>query len=77
MPYDNLVGIKNEEDREEILRKWFCLSRKKERFLKGYKREKKVLERLTSNLPLYLKSEIIRLWEELKTESSPEGYFLR
>jgi len=77
-PYDYLLRNKSESEKEKILKRWFRLSRKekKERFLREYRREKKALEKLTSDLPLYLRSEIIRLWEEFKTKSSPEGYFL-
>ena len=78
-PYDSLLRNKNKKEREEILKKWFRLSRskKREKFLKGYRKEKKALEKITSSLPIYLRSEIIRLWEEFKTKNSPEGYFLR
>jgi 5'-deoxynucleotidase YfbR-like HD superfamily hydrolase len=50
--------------------------KKEEIFFKDYQQERKTLDKLTSKLPLSLGNEIIHLWKEYRTKSSPEGRFL-
>lgn len=77
-PYDRILKGKNEEEKKNILKKWIRLSKKEksEIFLKDYQKEKKAIEKLTSNFKNFLKKEIIQLWEEFKSCSSSEGRFL-
>jgi len=76
-PYDRILP-KDQKARGEILKKMVRLSREKkaEIFFKDYQQEKKTLEKLTSKLPPSFKNEIIHLWKEYRTKSSPEGRFL-
>jgi 5'-deoxynucleotidase YfbR-like HD superfamily hydrolase len=76
-PYDRILP-KDRKARGEILKKMVRLSREKkaEIFFKDYHQEKKTLERLTSKLSPSFRDEIIHLWKEYRTKSSPEGRFL-
>ncbi len=76
-PYDRIL-TNDREKREEILKRMVRLSKKEKKsiFIKDYKEEKRALEKLTTKLNPKLKKEIIRLWQEYRTKSSPEGYFL-
>ena len=76
-PYDRIL-TGDEKQREETLKKMFRLSQKeKERiFLKNYQEEKRALEKLTFKLSQGLKREMVQLWKEYRTKSSPEGRFL-
>jgi len=76
-PYDRILP-KDQRARGEILKKMVRLSREKkeEIFFKDYQQEKKTLEKLTSKLPPPLKNEMLHLWKEYRTKSSPEGHFL-
>lgn len=76
-PYDRTLP-KNPQKRNEILKRMVRLPKadKEKYFFKDYQEEKKTLGKLTSRLTPSLKKEIIQLWEEYRTKSSPEGYFL-
>jgi putative hydrolase of HD superfamily len=76
-PYDRILP-RNEKEREEVLKKMIRLSKKEKEwiFLKDYKTEKKALEKLTKKLDPSLKKEILELWHEYRTRSSPEAKFL-
>ena len=76
-PYDEILP-RSSKKREEILKRCPRLlkSKKTRIFLKNYKEEKKALQKLTLKLRPSLKKEIIQLWEEYRTRSSPEGHFL-
>lgn len=77
-PYDEILKNKNDKKKRNILKKWIRLSKKEkaELFLKDYQEEKAALEKMVSGLDSGQKKEIIQLWDEFKTGSSPEGYFL-
>ena len=74
-PYDELLSGKR---KKEILKRWprFLRKEKEKRFLRDYKEEKKALERVTSELPIDLKKEIINLWDECKNRRTLEGQFM-
>ena len=76
-PYDKILPA-NRKDRHQILQKMVRLPQreKKKIFLKDYREEKKALEKLTRKLRPALRKEIIQLWNEYRTRSSPEGCFL-
>jgi len=76
-PYDRILP-KDLQKRKEILKKMIRLSKEKKEkiFFKDYKEEKKTLGKLTSKLSPELKKEIVQLWQEYRTKSSPEGHFL-
>jgi len=67
-----------EKSKREIFQKWPRLSKKEKekKFSKDYQKEKKALEKLITKLETSLKNEIIGLWEEYKTASTPEARFL-
>jgi putative hydrolase of HD superfamily len=76
-PYDRILP-KDEKEREKVLKKMIRLSKKEKEwiFLKDYKAEKRALEKLTKNLDPPIKKEILELWHDYKTKSSPEAKFL-
>ena len=76
-PYDRILP-KDEKERKEVLKKMIRLSRKEKKwiFLADYKKEKKALEKLTKRLDSSLKKEILELWHDYRTRSSPEAKFL-
>ncbi len=76
-PYDRMLP-KNPQKRKEVLKRMIRLPKKNKReiFLKDYQEEKQAIRRLVSQLNPFFKKEIIQLWEEYRTKSSPEGYFL-
>jgi len=76
-PYDRILP-KDEKEREEVLKKMIRLSKKEKRwiFLTDYKKEKKAIERLTKKIDPSIKKEILELWHEYRTRSSPEAKFL-
>jgi len=76
-PYDRILP-KNEKERKKILERMIRLSKKEKEwiFLADYKQEKKAMEKLTKKLDLPLKKEILELWHEYRTKSSPEAKFL-
>lgn len=76
-PYDRILP-KDVQTRKEILKKMIRLpkEKKEEFFFKDYQEEKKTLEKLTRNLTPTVKKEILNLWKEYRTRSSPEGDFL-
>ncbi|MDI6591522.1 MAG: HD domain-containing protein [Patescibacteria group bacterium] len=76
-PYDEILS-KTKKSKKEILKKLPRLSKKEkmEMFLKDYQEEKRAFEKITLTLKPSLKREIIQLWEEYRTKSTPEGYFL-
>lgn len=77
-PYDRILQENSVADKKEILKRMLRLSKKEKRsiFLKDYREEKKSLEKLALNLEPQLKREILQLWKEYRTKSSPEGRFL-
>jgi putative hydrolase of HD superfamily len=76
-PYDRILP-KDEKEREKILKKMIRLSKKEKKwiFSKDYKKEKKAMEKLTKKIDSSLKKEILELWHEYRTRSSPEAKFL-
>jgi len=76
-PYDRILP-EDEKEREEIFERMIRLSKKEKKwiFLKDYKEEKKAFEKLTHRFNPPLKKEIIQLWGEYRTKSTPEGHFL-
>jgi putative hydrolase of HD superfamily len=76
-PYDRILP-KNEKEREEVLKKMIRLSKKEKEwiFLKDYKTEKKALTKLTKKLDPQIRKEILDLWHDYRTRSSPEAKFL-
>jgi putative hydrolase of HD superfamily len=76
-PYDRILP-KNEKEREEVLKKMIRLSKKEKEwiFLKDYKIEKKALTKLTKKLDPKIRKEILDLWHDYRTRSSPEAKFL-
>jgi 5'-deoxynucleotidase YfbR-like HD superfamily hydrolase len=76
-PYDPILP-KQKQDQKKVLSKMLHISqsKKEEIFKKEYNEEKRALEKLTKNLQPKLRAEIIQLWKEYRTRSSPEGNFL-
>jgi len=76
-PYDKILPRDTRAQRE-IFKKWPRLSQKEKLkiFLKDFKEEKEALKKLTSGLKPPLRKEMVGLWQEYRTKSSPEGYFL-
>ncbi len=76
-PYSKILA-KDEKERRKIFQKWPRLPRreKQRKFLKDYKKEKKALKKLTLKLKAPLRKEIIQLFDEYKTASTPEARFL-
>ncbi len=74
-PYDDFLPNKR---KKEILKRWprFLKKEKEKRFLYDYKTEKRALEKITSDLPIDFKKEIISLWDECKNRRTPEGRFV-
>jgi putative hydrolase of HD superfamily len=76
-PYDRILP-KDEKEREKVLKKMIRLSKKEKKwiFLTDYKKEKKAIEKLTKRIDPSIKKEILELWHEYRTRSSPEAKFL-
>ncbi|MBZ9578742.1 HD domain-containing protein [Patescibacteria group bacterium] len=76
-PYSKILA-KDEKERRKIFQKWPRLLRKEKqrKFLKDYKKEKIALKKLTLRLKAPLRKEIIQLFDEYKTASTPEARFL-
>jgi putative hydrolase of HD superfamily len=77
-PFNGVLS-KQRTKRKEIFNQWPRLSKKeKERlFFKKYRKENKALRKIVSKLPKKLKKEIIDLWNEYESGSTPEGRFVR
>jgi putative hydrolases of HD superfamily len=69
---------KNKKELEKLLEKapYFSEKNKIKRFSDDYKEEKRAMERLTANLSLEFRKEIMGLWDEYRNRSTPEGRFL-
>lgn len=76
-PYDRILA-KDGVDRQELLKRMLRLSKKEKEsfFIKDYQKEKNSLKKLTHKLSPHLKKEMLQLWQEYRTKSSPEGKFL-
>jgi len=76
-PFSKILP-KEEKERRKIFEKWPRLLKKgKEKiFSEDYEKEKKALEKLTQKLDSSLKREIIGLWDEYKTNLTPEARFV-
>jgi putative hydrolase of HD superfamily len=76
-PYDRLLP-KDEDKKKKILKKWPRLSsrEKKKRYLKDLDIEKKAIKKVTKKLNPKFRKEIISLWKEYRTRSTPEGRFV-
>jgi putative hydrolase of HD superfamily len=76
-PYDKFLP-RDKTKKREVLKKWPRLRKKKKTriFLKDYKEEKKAMKKLTSKLSPALRKEMVQLWKEYRTRSTPEGHFL-
>jgi putative hydrolase of HD superfamily len=76
-PYDRIMP-KNKKEKEEVLKRWSRITKdkKKKIFLSDYKEEKEAIKRLTKKLDPQLRNEMIQLWREYRTKSTPEGYLL-
>ncbi len=69
---------KDEQKRKKIFEKWPRLfqKEKQKKFKQDYKKEKAALKKLTKNLNQPLREEMLKLFDEYKTLSSPEARFL-
>lgn len=76
-PYDSILP-KQKSAQKEILNSMLHISQSKKKaiFKKEYNEEKLAFEKLTKKLQQNLKAEIIQLWKEYRTRTSPEGNFL-
>jgi len=76
-PYGRVLP-KAKEARLKVFEKWPRLSRKEKenKFARDYKKEKLALQKLTRKLPNSPKKEILQLFDEYKTVSTPEARFL-
>jgi len=76
-PYSRVLP-KEKKARRKVFEKWPRLSKKEKekKFSKDYKKEKTALQKLTSKLPEPLNEEIVQLFKEYKTTSTPEARFL-
>lgn len=76
-PYGRILPGEIEEKRE-VFKRWPRLSKKEKekKFSRAYKKEKAALKKLTLKLPTSLRKEIIQLFDEYKTASTPEARFL-
>lgn len=76
-PYDKILP-KNKKERKKILKRMIRLSKTKKEwvFLQERREEKEALKKLTNNLRIPVKKEIIELWDEYRKKSTPEAYFL-
>lgn len=76
-PYDSILP-KGKKQRKEVLKRWQRLPKteKARIFIQDYKKELKAFEKLTSKLEPSVREEIIQLWQEYRTRSSPEGHFV-
>ncbi len=72
------ISSKDIEKRKKILDKWPRLFQKEKQkmFKRDYKEETKALKKLTKNLNKPLREEMLELFDEYKTLSSPEARFL-
>jgi len=80
-PYDPLLPKSPKEKKKikEILKRWptFSLSQKRKRASEKYKDELKGLEKLISQLPPYLKTEIKNLWIDFEKGLTKEGRLVK
>jgi len=76
-PYDRILP-KTRKDRREILKKWPHIPKEKKQkiFLSDFREEKMAMKKLTKKLKPELRNEILQLWKEYRTKSTPEGRFL-
>lgn len=76
-PYDKILP-KEKKKKRELLKRWPRLSKKEKMkmFIRDFKKEKKAFEKLALRLKRPVKKEIIQLWKEYRTRSTPEGHFL-
>ena len=76
-PFSKILP-KDEKERRKIFEKWPRLPKKgKEKiFFEDYQKERKALEKLTQKLEPTLKKEIVELWDEYKTNLTPEARFV-
>jgi putative hydrolase of HD superfamily len=76
-PYDKILP-KDKKTKEKVLDKWPRLSKKEKSkiFIEDFREEKKAFKKLSSKLKPPFKKEIVKLWEEYRTRSTPEGHFL-
>lgn len=77
--YDKVLkAAKTEEERRTILKKWIrhSIGDKRELFLSSYNGEKQALQRLVAKLEPSLRKEILYLWEEFKSNQTPEARFV-
>lgn len=72
------TSSKDIEKRKKIFDKWPRLFQKEKQkmFKQDYKKETKALKKLTKNLNKPLREEMLELFDEYKTLSSPEARFL-
>jgi len=77
-PYDGLLP-EDEKKKKEFAKSWRRLpqSEKEKRFKDRIKKERKAVDKLTSELPGSIKKEIRARWHEYETANSPEGKFVR
>jgi len=76
-PYDNILP-KNKKGKNEILKRWPLLleKHKKAIFKEDFKKEEKAIAKIVSSLDHSFGKEIMKLWKEYRSKSSPEGQFL-
>lgn len=74
----NEILSQGRKERKKTLKKWVRLSQKEKtkHFIETLQKEKKAFEKLALKLKSPFKKEVISLWKEYKTKSTPEGQFL-
>lgn len=79
-PYDEiLVRVKRAEKRKNVFKEWIRYPTREKRamFLRRYRKERQVTRRLIHSLPIGLRREIWKFWENWKQNRSAEARFLR
>ncbi len=76
-PYSRVLP-KTKKEIKKVFEKWPRLfqKEKQKKFKQDYKKERNAFQKLTQKLPTSLKKEMIQLFDEYKTLSSPEARFL-
>ena len=77
--YDSLLkNVKSKQGRQEIIKKWvrYSLKEKREIYQSNKKEEKKILQKHIVSLASPLRKEMVGLWEERKSNHTPEARFI-
>lgn len=78
-PYDYNSLPKNKKEWPKLFDSWprFSKSKKIKNFLKKHKKEEAGLKKITSELPVALKKEMMGLWHDYEKGSTKEARFVR